>query len=49
MAGMHLVKRSGRMVEPITPDEVVPEPHELVLRNGTPDTIAGGRRWPTVS
>ena len=29
------------MVDPITPDELVPKPHELVLRNGTPDTIAG--------
>ena len=25
----------------ITPDELIPQPHELVLRNGTPDTIAG--------
>ena len=30
-----------RMVDPITPDELIPEPHEFVLRNGTPDTIAG--------
>ena len=29
------------MVEPITPDELIPRPHELVLRNGAPDTIAG--------
>ena len=29
------------MVDLITPDEFVPKPHELVLRNGTPDTIAG--------
>jgi hypothetical protein len=28
-------------VNPITPDELVPQPHELVLRNGTPDTIEG--------
>ena len=25
----------------ITPDELIPQPRELVLRNGTPDTIAG--------
>ena len=25
----------------ITPDELIPKPHELVLRNGAPDTIAG--------
>ena len=25
----------------ITPDELVPQPHELVHRNGPPDTIAG--------
>ena len=25
----------------ITPDELIPDPHELVLRNGTPGTIAG--------
>jgi len=25
----------------ITPDQLTPQPHELVLRNGTPDTIAG--------
>ena len=25
----------------ITPDQLIPQPHELVLRNGTPDTIAG--------
>ena len=29
------------MVDLITPDELVPQPHDLVLRNGTPDTIAG--------
>ena len=29
------------MVDLITPDELIPKPHELVLRNGTPDTIAG--------
>ena len=28
-------------VDLITPDQLVPQPHELVLRNGTPDTIAG--------
>ena len=28
-------------VELITPDQLVPQPHELVLRYGTPDTIAG--------
>ena len=25
----------------ITPDQLIPQPHELVLRHGTPDTIAG--------
>ena len=25
----------------ISPDQLIPPPHELVLRNGTPDTIAG--------
>jgi hypothetical protein len=25
----------------ITPDQLVPQPHELVLRSGTPDTNAG--------
>ncbi len=29
------------MVDLITPDLLVPQPHELVLRNGAPDTIAG--------
>ena len=29
------------MVDLITPDELIPQPRELVLRNGTPDTIAG--------
>ena len=29
------------MVDLITPDELIPKPHELVLRNGAPDTIAG--------
>jgi hypothetical protein len=29
------------MVDLITPDELMPKPHEIVLRNGTPDTIAG--------
>jgi len=28
-------------VDLITPDQLIPQPHELVLRNGTPDTIAG--------
>ena len=29
------------MVDLITADELVPEPHELVLRHGAPDTITG--------
>ena len=33
------------MVDLITPDELIPQPHEYVLRNGTPDTIAG---WKTL-
>ena len=28
-------------MDPITPDQLVPQPRELVLRNGRPDTIAG--------
>ena len=47
-AGIHLCcltvtarQRNGRMVDLITSDELIPQPHELVLRNGTPDTIAG--------
>lgn len=35
------IKRRGRVVDLITPDDLIPRPHELVLRNGTPDTIAG--------
>ena len=31
----------GRQSELITSDELVPQPRELVLRHGTPDTIAG--------
>src|SRR4051812_39119065 len=29
------------MVDRINPDELIPQPYEFVLRNGTPDTIAG--------
>jgi PAS domain-containing protein len=29
------------MVDLITPGDLIPQPHELVLRNGTPDTVAG--------
>jgi hypothetical protein len=28
-------------VDLITPDQLLPQPHELVIENGTPDTIAG--------
>ena len=28
-------------MDPITPDQLTPQPRELVLRNGAPDTIAG--------
>jgi Protein of unknown function (DUF2515) len=35
------MKRRGRMVDLITTDELIPKPHDLVLRTGTPDTIAG--------
>ena len=34
------------MVDAISADELVPQPHELVRRNGTPDTIAG---WKAVA
>jgi hypothetical protein len=33
--------RSRRRVAPVTADELTPEPCELVLRNGTPETISG--------
>jgi hypothetical protein len=33
--------RNGRMVDLITPDELIPNPYEFVLQHGTPDTIAG--------
>jgi hypothetical protein len=33
----------------ITPDELIPNPHDLVLRHGVPETIAGWKRWPTGS
>ena len=36
-----LGERDGPRVDPITPDELTPQPRELVLRNGAPDTIAG--------
>ena len=36
-----VVKRDPRVVAPITPNELIPPPHEFVRRNGTPDTIAG--------
>jgi len=38
---MDLGRRRGRMVDSITPDELIPKSHELLLRTGTPDTIAG--------
>ena len=36
----HVGKRNGGMVDLITPNELIPQPCELVLRNGAPDTIA---------
>ena len=30
-------------MDPITADDLIPQPHELVRRNGTPETIAGWR------
>jgi hypothetical protein len=38
---MKLVRTHGQVVEVITPDQLFPNPHEHVLRTGTPDTIAG--------
>jgi hypothetical protein len=35
------VNGNGRSIDPITSDELIPQPHELVARNGVPDTIAG--------
>ncbi len=34
------------MVDLITPDELIPEPHELVQRNGVPGTIA---KWKALA
>jgi hypothetical protein len=34
------------MVDLITPDQLIPQPHEFVLANGTPDSIAG---WQTLA
>jgi hypothetical protein len=36
-------RRTGGTAQPISPDELVPDPHELVRENGEPDTIAGWR------
>jgi hypothetical protein len=36
-----VARRHGRTVAPISADELIPPPCELVLRNGVPDTIAG--------
>src|SRR5215510_1799113 len=38
---MKLAQRHRRPVELITPDALIPNPHEHVLRNGTPDSIVG--------
>ena len=32
---------NGSTVDLIKPEDLIPQPHELVLRNGTPSTIAG--------
>jgi hypothetical protein len=39
-AANHAVNPRGRVYH-LTSDELTPDPHELVLRNRTPDTIAG--------
>ena len=39
--GKPSLKAEWRKFDLITPDELIPKPHEFVLRNGTPDTIAG--------
>ena len=35
-------------VDPITPDVLIPQPHELVRGTGRRTRSPGGRRWPTV-
>lgn len=37
------------VVDALTPDELVPKPHEFVLQNGTPDTVAEWKARPTGS
>ena len=39
--GKPSLQAEWRKSDLITPDELIPKPHEFVLRNGTPDTIAG--------
>jgi hypothetical protein len=43
IASRRVAKRDAprRLESGLTPDELIPPPRELVLRNGTPDTIAG--------
>ena len=40
---------ASRMVDPITPDQLVPQPHELVSATDRRTRSPGGRRWPTAS
>ncbi len=40
------VRRGGRTADLIAPDELMPHAHELVARNGTPETIEG---WKAVA
>jgi hypothetical protein len=43
-AANDVVKRRGRDIDPITPNGLALNPHELVLLKGTPDTVAGWKR-----
>ena len=45
-AANYVFSRSGQMVDLNRPDELIPQPHELLPRNKTPDTIAG---WKAVA
>src|ERR671911_399126 len=40
-AGQPVLKDEWRIIDLISPDELVPKPAEFLLRNGRPDTIAG--------
>src|ERR687891_2393956 len=45
-AAKPVLQDESRILDLIASDELGPKPHELVLRNGRPDTIAG---WKTLA